>query len=71
MNKDNLFEKIINRQLRADIVFEDDLCLAFRDNNPQAPTHVLLIPKKVIPTHADIAEAEDAAHPAGHGPRAS
>ena len=54
MLKDNLFQKIIDRQIRADIVFEDDLCLAFRDNNPQAPTHVLLIPKKAIPTHADV-----------------
>ncbi len=54
MLKDNLFKKIIDRQVPADIVFEDDKCLAFRDINPQAPTHVLLIPKKVIPTHADI-----------------
>jgi histidine triad (HIT) family protein len=58
MLKDNLFQKIIDRQIRADIVFEDDRCLAFRDNNPQAPTHVLLIPKKVIPTHADITDAD-------------
>jgi histidine triad (HIT) family protein len=54
MLKDNLFQKIIDRQLPAVIVFEDEHCLAFRDNNPQAPTHVLLIPKKVIPTHADV-----------------
>ena len=58
MLKDNLFQKIIDRQMRADIVFEDDRCLAFRDVNPQAPTHVLLIPKKVIPTHADLTEAD-------------
>jgi histidine triad (HIT) family protein len=45
-----LFEKIIDRQIPADIVFEDDSCLAFRDVNPQAPTHVLLIPKKPIPS---------------------
>jgi histidine triad (HIT) family protein len=58
MLKDNLFQKIIDRQVRADIVFEDELCLAFRDINPQAPTHVLLIPKKVIPTHADVTLAD-------------
>ena len=44
-----IFEKIIARQIPADIVFEDDQCLAFRDINPQAPVHVLLVPKKPIP----------------------
>ncbi len=43
-----LFGKIIRREIPADIVYEDELCLAFRDINPQAPTHVLLIPKKEI-----------------------
>jgi histidine triad (HIT) family protein len=43
-----LFGKIIRREIPADIVYEDDLCLAFKDINPQAPTHVLLIPKKEI-----------------------
>lgn len=43
-----LFGKIVRREIPADIVYEDDLCLAFRDINPQAPTHVLLIPKKEI-----------------------
>jgi len=43
-----LFSKVIRREIPADIVYEDDLCLAFRDINPQAPTHVLLIPKKEI-----------------------
>lgn len=54
MLKDNLFQKIIDKELPADIVYEDDRCLAFKDINPQAPTHVLLIPRKVIPTHEDI-----------------
>ena len=45
-----LFEKIIDREIPADIVFEDDLCLAFRDINPQAPVHILVIPKKPIPS---------------------
>ena len=50
-----LFEKIIAREIPADIVYEDDQVLAFRDVNPQAPTHVLVIPKKPIPR---IAEAD-------------
>lgn len=44
-----LFEKIIARQIPADIVFEDERCLAFRDIAPQAPTHILVVPKKPIP----------------------
>ena len=55
-----LFEKIIARQIPAQIVYEDDLVLAFRDINPKAPTHVLLIPKKPIPRIAE-ATAEDQA----------
>ncbi len=53
-----LFEKIIAREIPADIVYEDDLVLAFNDINPQAPTHVLVIPKKPIPRIAK-AEPED------------
>lgn len=48
-----LFEKIIDREIPADIIYEDDLCLAFRDIYAQAPTHILLIPKKPIPKLAD------------------
>ena len=55
-----IFAKIIRHEIPADIVYEDDLCLAFRDVNPQAPTHVLLIPKKEIPRLVD-ATPEDAA----------
>jgi histidine triad (HIT) family protein len=55
-----IFDKIIAREIPADIVFEDDLCLAFRDVNPQAPVHVLLIPKKPIVNLAD-ATPEDRA----------
>ena len=53
-----LFEKIIAREIPAAIVYEDELCLAFRDINPAAPTHVLLVPKKPIPRLCD-AKAED------------
>jgi histidine triad (HIT) family protein len=58
MMADNLFLKIIEKKIPAKIVYEDDLCLAFHDVNPQAPTHVLIIPRKVIPTHADLTEAD-------------
>src|SRR6516225_319523 len=58
MLKDNLFQKIIDKQIPASIVYEDDRCLAFRDINPQAPTHVLIIPRKVIPTHDELTEAD-------------
>ena len=54
MMQDNLFQKIIDRKVPAEIVHEDDRCLAFRDTNPQAPVHVLIIPRKVIRTHEDI-----------------
>ena len=50
---DTIFSKIINRKVPADIVYEDDLCLAFRDVIPQAPTHILVIPKKPIPKLSD------------------
>jgi len=53
-----LFEKIIARQIPADIVYEDDLVIAFRDINPQAPVHVLIIPKKPI-ARIDEAAAVD------------
>ena len=43
-----LFEKIIARQVPADIIYEDDTCFAIKDINPQAPTHLLIIPKKPI-----------------------
>lgn len=49
-----IFQKIIDKQIPARIVHEDELCLAFRDVNPQAPTHILIIPKKEIPTMNDV-----------------
>lgn len=59
MLKDNLFQKIIDRQIPADIVYEDDRALAFRDINPQAPVHVLIIPRnQVIVTHDEVTEAD-------------
>ncbi len=54
-----IFQKIIDREIPAEIVYEDDRCLAFRDVQPQAPTHVLLIPKKPIASIDQLAD-EDA-----------
>ena len=51
---EDLFLKIIDREIPADIVFEDDDLLAFRDINPQAPTHILIIPKEHIRTMNDL-----------------
>tara|TARA_B100000965_G_C18953214_1_gene482252 strand:+ start:109 stop:447 length:339 start_codon:yes stop_codon:yes gene_type:complete len=45
---DNIFLKIVNKELPADIVYEDDIAIAFNDISPQAPTHILIIPKKEI-----------------------
>ena len=47
--QDTIFSKIIRREISADIVYEDDMILAFKDINPQAPVHILVIPKKPIP----------------------
>ena len=54
-----IFEKIVAREIPADIVYEDELVLAFRDVRPQAPTHVLIVPKQLIPR---IAEARPTDH---------
>jgi histidine triad (HIT) family protein len=53
-----IFEKIIARQIPAEIVFENDNVLAFRDVNPQAPVHLLIVPKRVIPRLADATEKD-------------
>ena len=59
-----IFSKIINREIDADIAYEDDFCLAFHDVSPQAPVHVLLIPKKAVES-LDRLDDSDAAL-AGH-----
>ncbi len=55
---ETIFTKIINKEIPADIVYEDDLCLAFRDINPQAPTHILIITKKPLPRLNDAEETD-------------
>lgn len=57
----SIFAKIIAREIPADIVFEDDVCLAFRDIAPKAPVHILVIPKKPIVSLADLTEDDQAA----------
>ena len=58
MAEETIFNKIIRKEIPADVVYQDDLVTAFRDINPRAPSHVLIIPNKLIPTTNDI-EAED------------
>lgn len=55
---ETIFSKIINREIPADIVYEDAIALAFKDISPQAPVHILVIPKKPI-TKLEAAESED------------
>ncbi|HET7592636.1 MAG TPA: histidine triad nucleotide-binding protein [Rhodanobacteraceae bacterium] len=57
---DTIFDKIIRRELPADIVYEDDEILAFRDIHPQAPVHVLFVPKQSFATLNDCSEADAA-----------
>lgn len=54
MMTDNLFLKILNKEIPARIVHEDDICVAFHDVRPVAPVHVLIIPRTVISTHDDL-----------------
>ena len=56
--RETLFTKIIAREIPADIVYEDDVCLAFHDIAPQAPVHVLVIPKKPIESVATLEDAD-------------
>ncbi|MES2794200.1 MAG: histidine triad nucleotide-binding protein [Planctomycetota bacterium] len=53
-----IFKRIIDKEIPAKIVYEDDLCLAFHDVNPQAPVHILVIPKKEIPSTAQLTDED-------------
>jgi histidine triad (HIT) family protein len=57
---ETIFSKIIRKEIPADIIYEDDRVLAFRDVNPQAPVHILIIPKQVIVSISEAAEADTA-----------
>lgn len=54
-----IFKKIIDKEIPADIVYEDDLCLAFKDIDPKAPVHILIIPKKEITSMAEISKGDE------------
>jgi len=58
MSEKTIFKKIIDRDIKADILFEDDHCLAFHDIAPKAPVHVLVIPKKEIQSVAEMGEED-------------
>jgi histidine triad (HIT) family protein len=58
MSSKTIFQRIIDREIPADIVFEDDLCLAFRDVRPQAPVHVLVIPKQALTSLAAASDGD-------------
>jgi histidine triad (HIT) family protein len=55
MPGETLFSKIIKGEIPSEIVYQDDRITAFRDINPQAPTHILIVPSKIIPTVNDVA----------------
>ena len=55
---ETIFSKIIRREIPADIVYEDDLAIAFKDVHPQAPVHILVIPKQPIKSLADVASSD-------------
>ncbi len=59
MMTDNIFLKIANKQIPAKIIYEDDQCVAFHDINPQAPVHVLIIPRREIATHDEVTAADE------------
>jgi len=59
MAEKTLFQKIADKEIPADIVYEDDQCIAFRDINPQASTHILIVPRKPIPTLNDLTTEDE------------
>jgi histidine triad (HIT) family protein len=58
MPERTLFQKIENGDIPAEIVYQDEVCFAFRDIAPQAPTHILVVPRKPIPTLDDLEEGD-------------
>lgn len=60
MSEKTIFQKIIDREIPAEVVYEDDRALAFRDIHPAAPTHILIIPKKAIDMIENLEEADEA-----------
>ncbi len=61
MAEETIFSKIIRKEISADILYQDDLVTAFRDINPRAPSHILIIPNKLIPTVNDVEPGDELA----------
>ncbi|MCB0291039.1 MAG: purine nucleoside phosphoramidase [Calditrichaeota bacterium] len=59
MAQETIFSKIIRKEIPSDMVYQDDLVTAFRDISPQAPTHILIIPNKLIPTINDVTAQDE------------
>ena len=64
MTEKTIFKRIIDGEIPADIVYEDEQCLAFRDISPQAPVHILVIPRKEIPSIDHLSDEDE--HLVGH-----
>ncbi len=58
--EETIFSQIIRKEIPSDMVFQDDLVTAFRDISPKLPTHVLIVPNKLIPTVDDVVEEDEA-----------
>lgn len=61
MSEDTLFSKIIRKEIPSDMVYQDELVTAFRDITPKAPTHILIVPNKIIPTVDDVTTEDELA----------
>lgn len=59
MAEKTLFQKIADREIPADMVYEDESCIAFRDIDPKAPTHILIVPRKPIPSLNDLTPGDE------------
>ncbi len=59
MPEETIFSKIIRKEIPSDMVYQDDTVTAFRDINPKAPTHILIVPNYIIPTMDDISEKDE------------
>jgi len=59
MSSETLFDKILSGEIQSDAVFDDDVAYAFRDINPQAPVHVLVIPKKKLESFSDVRDSDE------------
>lgn len=58
---DTIFAQIVRGEVSADVLYQDELVTAFRDVQPQAPTHILVVPNKPVPTVADVTDTDEAA----------